>query len=91
LWICYIRFCAARRELRAKAKDVYYRALRHCPWSKEIALEAFTTLARDMESSELRSIFSAMSAKGFRIHVDLEESLARRKDSIDRTPRKEKG
>ncbi|KAJ9134409.1 DUF1740-domain-containing protein [Pleurostoma richardsiae] len=77
LWRAYIRFCYDHKELRAKAKDVYYRAIASCPWSKEIAMEAFTTLARDMSSSELRAVFSTLSEKGTRLHIDLEEFLSR--------------
>ncbi|CAN8097204.1 unnamed protein product [Discula destructiva] len=74
LWLSYVRFCEMKRkELRGKAKDVYYRALSACPWSKELAMEAFTTLLRDMESNELRAVWNTMSSKGLRMCVDLDE------------------
>lgn len=77
LWLSYVRFCGRnRKELRGKAKEVYYRALGACPWSKELAMEAFTTLLRDMESSELRAIWNTMSTKGLRMCVDLDEFSA---------------
>lgn len=79
LWILYIRFCALHRELRPKGKDVFFRALKHCPWSKDVMMEAFLTLNRNMESSELKSVFNTMTAKGLRVHVDLEEFLERRR------------
>ncbi|RFU75170.1 hypothetical protein TARUN_7070 [Trichoderma arundinaceum] len=79
LWIFYIRFCHAQKQLRAKAKDVFYRALRHCPGSKEVFMEAFLTLIRDMESEELRAVYNTMTSKGMRIHIDLEEFLDRRR------------
>ncbi|KAK7737726.1 hypothetical protein SLS53_006345 [Cytospora paraplurivora] len=79
LWLSYIRFCQQhRRELKGKAKDVYYMAIRNCSWSKELAMEAFTTLLRDMESSELRAVLNTMTAKGLRIRVDFEEFSAQR-------------
>lgn len=77
LWVSYIRFCYSRKELRQKTKDVFYRAIGSCPWSKDLAMEAFTTLVKTMESSELRAVFSTMTSKGLRIHVDLEEFLAK--------------
>ena len=40
-------------------------------------MEAFTTLAKIMESSELRAVFNTMTSKGLRIHVDLEEFSAK--------------
>lgn len=84
LWRSYVRFCGAHgRELRGggarggvgttAAKEVFYRAVGACPWSKALAMEAFTTLARDMESGELRAVWATMAAKGLRVHVDPEE------------------
>ncbi|KAI0122163.1 DUF1740-domain-containing protein [Daldinia grandis] len=73
LWISYIRFCHGSKELRAKAKSVFYRALQCCPWSKEVFMEAFVTLVRDMDSSELRSVYNTMCEKRLRVHVEMEE------------------
>lgn len=74
LWLTYIRFCQRhRKELKGKAKEVYYMAIGSCPWSKELAMEAFTTLLGDMDSGELRAVFNTMTARGLRIHVDLDE------------------
>jgi len=91
LWISYIRLCHARKELRgakdkvkdkdqstkSKAKDIFYRAIQACPWSKDVFMEAFGTLVRDMDSTELKSVYSTMCQKGFRIHVDLDEFVDR--------------
>jgi hypothetical protein len=71
LWIAYIRFCYGTRELKAKAKDVFYRAIQHCPWSKEVFLEAFGTLVKDMDSAELRSVYNTLSDNGLRVHVEM--------------------
>ncbi|KXX73894.1 Protein NRDE2 [Madurella mycetomatis] len=75
LWVHYIRFCCAAKELRGKAKDVFYRAIAACPWPKELYMEAFGTLVGQMSSSELRAVFNTMATKGLRIHVDLEEFI----------------
>lgn len=80
IWLSYIRFCHGHKELRSKAKDVFYRAIRHCPWSKEVMMEAFVTLLRQMRSEELRSVYETMTGKGMRIHVDLEEFLEERRN-----------
>lgn len=42
-------------------------------------MEAFLTLNRDMDSSELKGIFDTMASKGLRVHVDLEEFLDERR------------
>lgn len=87
LWVWYIRFAHAHREqLRGgrsgsggkAAVDVFYRALRHCPWAKTIFLEAFETLAGDMVEDELRSVYGMMTSKGLRMHVELDEAVGSR-------------
>ncbi|KAJ4144769.1 hypothetical protein LMH87_003639 [Akanthomyces muscarius] len=82
LWVWYIRFAHAhRKQLRGGGKgavDVFYRALRHCPWAKTVFLEAFETLARDMAEDELRSAYGMMTAKGLRVHVELDEAVGSR-------------
>lgn len=75
VWIAYIQFCYEDRNLRSKAKDTFYRALRHCPWSKDIMMEAFGPLIRNMESEELKSIYAMMTSKGLRVHVDMDEFM----------------
>lgn len=87
LWRGYLRFCEEhRRELggsgggQAVAKDVFYRSIAACPWSKALAMEAFTTLGRDMESGELRAVWNTMTAKGLRVRVDLDEFEAKWKE-----------
>ena len=76
LWLRYLRFCYGARELKSKAKGVFYRAIATCPWAKDLYMEAFGTLAREMGSSELRAVFNTMAVKGLRVHVDLEEFIA---------------
>ncbi|KAI1865577.1 hypothetical protein JX265_007900 [Neoarthrinium moseri] len=73
VWISYIRYCHQKKELRSKAKDVFYRAIQECPWSKHVFMEAFVTLARDMDSSELKSVYNTLCEKGLRVHVELDE------------------
>jgi hypothetical protein len=79
LWRCFIRFCHSRRELRPKAKEVFYRAIRYCPWSKPLMMEAFTTLVKDMSSSDLRGLSDTMASKNLRIHIELDEYMEKRK------------
>ncbi|ATY64484.1 hypothetical protein A9K55_004669 [Cordyceps militaris] len=76
LWVWYIRFTHAHSSSKG-AVDVLYRALRHCPWAKAVFLEAFGTLAGDMRADELRSAYGMMTAKGLRVHVELNESRGR--------------
>lgn len=79
LWSWYIRFAYAEKQFRSGCKDLFYRALRECPWSKDIMMLAFTTLVRLMESDELKSVFEMMTAKGVRVHVDMDEFVRERR------------
>lgn len=87
LWRGYVCFCQRhKKELGGKVTEVFYRAIGACPWSKNLAMEAFGTLVKDMDSGDLRSVFGAMTAKGLRFHVDLDDfskewaRTSRRKD-----------
>ncbi|KAI4592455.1 hypothetical protein KJ359_011152 [Pestalotiopsis sp. 9143b] len=82
IWISYIRYCHDEGELRPKAKSVFYRAIQRCPWSKDVFMEAFVTLSRDMDSSELRSVYSTLCDKGLRVHVELDEFVAKWKSNL---------
>lgn len=105
LWLDYVRFCCQNRlsssssarkdndgSKNEKAKDVYYRAIGSCPWSKELAMEAFApAMVKGMDSAELRSVFHTLASKGLRIHVDLEDVVANwsrmRKEEEERADR----
>lgn len=78
VWVWYLRFCQSHQKLQAQAKDVFFRALGHCPWSKEVMMEAFVTLGSEAEAGELQSVYRTMTSKGLRIHVDLDEYLEKR-------------
>ncbi|KAK8061193.1 hypothetical protein PG997_015414 [Apiospora hydei] len=80
MWVSYIRYCRETKELRPKAKEVFYRAIQRCPWSKEVFMEAFGTLVRDLDSAELRSVYSTLYEKGVRVHVEMDEFVGRWKE-----------
>ncbi|TPX09783.1 uncharacterized protein E0L32_008974 [Thyridium curvatum] len=80
LWRDYVRFCYGSRELRGRAKDVFYRAVHACPWSKQLVMEAFSTVVRDMDSSELRAVFNTITERGLRVHVELGEFVDKWKE-----------
>ncbi|KAJ4421439.1 hypothetical protein N0V85_000200 [Neurospora sp. IMI 360204] len=69
-------------------KDVFYRAVAACPWSKRLYMEVFSVtatgepgepggggggaLVKELSSGELRAVVGTMVAKGLRVHVDFE-------------------
>ena len=66
---------------RARAKAVYWRAVRACPWVKELYLLAFEYLREGMGEDELRGVYGMMEDKGLRLHVALEDFLEERGES----------
>lgn len=87
LWLDYVRFLGQQHSSssavrsnskhREQAKDVFYRAIGSCPWSKALAMEAIAPgMVKGMDSAELRSVFHTIESKGLRVHVDLEDFVA---------------
>ncbi|KAE8349608.1 NRDE-2, necessary for RNA interference-domain-containing protein [Aspergillus coremiiformis] len=89
LWKLYILFELSQHDIR-RAKDVFYRGMRACPWSKELIMLAFNHLRADivrerypsasrkgdgMSFLELRSVYNVLVEKELRIHVDIEDEL----------------
>ncbi|KAL8892557.1 MAG: hypothetical protein Q9215_000554 [Flavoplaca cf. flavocitrina] len=73
LWKWYFLYELENGDLSTKgARDVYYRAIRACPWAKGIWMLAFEYLSGVMEEAELRGLYEMMVEKELRIHVPLE-------------------
>lgn len=73
LWRFYIFYCLETPQFRARAKDIWYRAIRACPWVKELYLIGFEKMSNILPFSELKSMWRIMGEKDLRVHVDLEE------------------
>ncbi|KAG8528845.1 uncharacterized protein KY384_006534 [Bacidia gigantensis] len=87
MWKMYFTFEQSRGEIR-RAKSVFYRAIRACPWVKELYMLAFEWLneVKDgMNEEELRGVYDLMEEKGIRVHVDLEELIERRERDSKKT------
>lgn len=54
-----------------RTRDLFYRAVRACPWVKEVYMLAFDYLAEVMSEEELRGVYEMMLEKELRIHVAL--------------------
>jgi hypothetical protein len=75
LWRLYILFCTRTKEFKKQATDVFYRAMRACPWAKKLFMMAFTELKHSLQFDELRAVYRVIQEKELRIHVDLEDRL----------------
>lgn len=77
LWKVYFLFELSRSELE-KAKSVFYRGIKACPWAKELYMMAFEYLRTVMGETELRGLYELMVEKELRIHLGLEEIFDKR-------------
>lgn len=68
LWKLYFLFEISRNDLN-RAKSVFYRGLRFCPWAKALYMLAFEYLRPVMHETELRGLYELMGEKELRIHV----------------------
>ncbi|KAK6346281.1 hypothetical protein TWF730_010611 [Orbilia blumenaviensis] len=74
IWMLYLRF-ELRQSQPDRAKNVFFRAIRACPWSKDIILSGFKLLRSILDFGEMRKVYGVMQEKELRVHVDLEELL----------------
>ena len=70
LWMWYFDFELSRSE-GSKAKAIFYRAIRACPWAKELYLLPAEGLADIMDDRELQGCYQSMVDKELRVHAPL--------------------
>ncbi|KAG9291623.1 hypothetical protein G9A89_022042 [Geosiphon pyriformis] len=80
LWILYLNFEIKYNRLD-RAKALYFRAIRECPWSKEIYLFAFRVLRSIFTTDELDEVMNLMLEKEIRLRVSFERYV----DENDKT------
>jgi hypothetical protein len=73
LWKFYILFCLQTPQFRSRVKEIWHRALKACPWAKEIYMLGFEKLHGLAEFKEFKETWKVMGEKELRVHVDLEE------------------
>ncbi|GAA6036634.1 hypothetical protein JCM8097_001263 [Rhodosporidiobolus ruineniae] len=75
LWVLYVDFEVKNGELQ-RAKSLIYRALRECPWVKELYLRPFSPTLRSVyRSRELRDFHHLLLEKGLRVRVEIDPFL----------------
>ncbi|CAG8582332.1 2727_t:CDS:10 [Paraglomus occultum] len=70
IWSLYINFEKHIGDLE-RAKAIYFRALRECPWAKSLILEAFTMPS--MTDTEKESVMGLMMSTGMRLRVSFDD------------------
>jgi len=84
LWRLYVLFCLSSQELRNKAKDIFFRGVRVCPWAKDLMMMAFNEV-RGMATEDKIAMYKVLAEKELRIYVDLEQRI---EEWQDRDPRR---
>ncbi|EEQ30351.1 hypothetical protein McanMca71_002158 [Microsporum canis] len=83
LWKLFIQFELTFGESE-KARLVFFRSIRACPWSKQLVLLAYgePRLKESMGFDELRKVFNVLVEKELRVHVDLEEWFEENEEAV---------
>ena len=74
MWKLYFLFECEKGGLQ-RASAVFYRAVRACPWVKELYLLAFERLGKEMSIAELKSVYEMVVERELRVFVSLEEAF----------------
>ena len=74
LWKLYFLFEHSRFEAQ-RAKTVFWRGLKACPWAKDLYTLAFEYLRDEkiMDEVDLRGVYELLGEKELRVHVELED------------------
>lgn len=78
IWKLYVLFELDRAQDIKAAKAVFYRAIRACPWSKELVMLAFERLGSEengMSFDEHRGMYNILNEKELRLHVSIANEL----------------
>jgi hypothetical protein len=79
IWRFYLYYLLSVPQFRSNVKDVWYRALRACPWAKELYVLGFEKLGPQSVDGvgfgEMKNAWRVMGEKELRVHVDLEEKF----------------
>ncbi|KAI8051900.1 NRDE-2, necessary for RNA interference-domain-containing protein [Gilbertella persicaria] len=74
LWKYYIEFEMKQNDIQ-RAKTLFYRSIRECPWSKELYLLGIQMFEKTMTEKEKNELISLMMEKEIRIRIEIEEDL----------------
>ncbi|KAI9843175.1 MAG: hypothetical protein M1838_002738 [Thelocarpon superellum] len=79
IWRLYLHYSTMHRTSLAPSssshpRTLVWRAIRACPWAKELYLFAFRHLRYVMDDAALREMYAVLSAKELRLHVELPDA-----------------
>ncbi|KAF1799857.1 NRDE-2, necessary for RNA interference-domain-containing protein [Mucor lusitanicus] len=74
LWKCYIQF-ELMQDNTQKARSLFYRSIRECPWSKELYMLGIKSFGADMEEKEANELISLMMEKEIRLRIPIDDEM----------------
>lgn len=88
LWKLYFLFEHSRSEME-RAKRVFWRGLRTCPWAKDLYMLAFEHLQgpKGLGEADLRGIYELLGENELRVHAGLEDIF----EGLDKRQSDQKG
>ncbi|CEP11433.1 hypothetical protein [Parasitella parasitica] len=74
LWKCYIQFELLQNNIQ-KARSLFYRSIRECPWSKELYMLGIKSFGDTMDEKEASELMSLMMEKEIRLRMPIGDDL----------------
>ncbi|KAL9542170.1 hypothetical protein MBANPS3_008745 [Mucor bainieri] len=74
LWKCYIQF-ELMQDNTQKARSLFYRSIRECPWSKELYMLGIKSFGADMDEKEANELISLMMEKEIRLRIPIDDEM----------------
>jgi len=76
IWRLYLLWCLRTKEYEKKVRDLFFRGVAACPWSKGLLMEGFGEgMMGVLGGDDLKGVYKVLMEKELRVHVDLEEVL----------------
>ncbi|KAK4511241.1 uncharacterized protein ATC70_012455 [Mucor velutinosus] len=74
LWKCYIQF-ELMQDNTQKARSLFYRSVRECPWSKELYMLGVKSFGANMDEKEANELISLMMEKEIRLRIPIDDEM----------------
>lgn len=74
LWKCYIQF-ELMQDNTQRARGLFYRSIRECPWSKELYMLGIKSFGANMDEKEANELISLMMEKEIRLRIPIDDEM----------------
>ncbi|KAI8647113.1 NRDE-2, necessary for RNA interference-domain-containing protein [Parasitella parasitica] len=74
LWKCYIQFELLQNNTQ-RARSLFYRSIRECPWSKELYMLGIKSFGTNMDEKEANELIRLLMEKEIRLRTPIDEDL----------------